>query len=65
MHFKMSFLLFNIFIDSNDNDHVTTILTCLDANPRFFLELIFKNSKNVLQTLKLYLVFLVIFMKSN
>lgn len=44
MPFKMSFFLINIFIDSNDNDHVTIILTCLDANPRFFLELIFKNS---------------------
>ena len=28
--------LFNIFNESKDNDHPTTMLTCLDTSPRFF-----------------------------
>ena len=30
--FKMSVYLFNIFNKSKENDHIKTILTCLDTN---------------------------------
>ena len=35
---KMSMYLFTIFNESKDNDHVATVLTCLDTNSRFFLK---------------------------
>ena len=34
----MSVYLFNVFIESKDNANITSIMTCLDANPRFFLK---------------------------
>ena len=46
------------FNDSKDNNHITTTLTCLVTNPRFLLKtFIFKNSKNLLHTLKFSWVF--------
>ena len=43
----MSIYLFNIFNESKDNDHITTMLTCSDKNPRFFKKtLSFTTSKN-------------------
>ena len=35
---KMSLHVFNIFNESKDNNRLTTILTCLDTNPRYFLD---------------------------
>ena len=29
--------LFNIFNESKDSNHITTILTCLDTNPLLFI----------------------------
>ena len=52
----MSTYLFQIFGKSRGNENLTTILTCLDINPRFFSKiLMFKSSKNLLNTLKLFL----------
>lgn len=41
--------LLNIFNDSKDNNHFTSILICSDTNLSFFFQkaLIFKNSKHV------------------
>ena len=33
---KISMYLFNVVNESKNNDHIAAILTCLDANPRFF-----------------------------
>ena len=36
-------MFFNVSKESNENNHVTTILPCLDRKPRFFLtKVIFK-----------------------
>ena len=45
--------LFNIFKESQVNDHITTLLKCSDTNLRFLLKMIFKNSKSLLNTIKL------------
>ena len=34
----MSMYLFNVSSQSTENDNITIILTCLDANPLFFLK---------------------------
>ena len=33
----MCMFLFNIFNESKDSNHITTILTCLDTNPLLFI----------------------------
>ena len=37
-YLKISMYLFTFFNESKDNYHITTILTCLDSNPRFYLK---------------------------
>ena len=44
----MSMYLFNVFNESKDKDHVTTILTCLDTKTRFFLKKLFLKSNSLL-----------------
>ena len=50
--------VFNVFDKSKDNNHNTTILTCLEITPVFFEEtLTFENNKNFLNTLRLSYIF--------
>ena len=37
-YLKISMYLFIFFNESKDNYHITTILICLDLNPRFYLK---------------------------
>ena len=57
--------LFNIFKESKVNDHTTTLLKCSDTNLRFLLKMIFKNSKSLLNTIKLSFLSLRTFYKSK
>ena len=57
--------LFNIFKESQVNDHITTLLKCSDTNLRFLLKMIFKNSKSLLNTIKLSFLSLRTFYKSK
>ena len=57
--------LFNIFKESKVNDHITTLLKCSDTNLRFLLKMIFKNSKSLLNTIKLSFLSLRTFYKSK
>ena len=57
--------LFNIFKESKVNDHITTLLKCSDTNLRFLLKVIFKNSKSLLNTIKLSFLSLRTFYKSK
>ena len=57
--------LFNIFKESKVNDHIITLLKCSDTNLRFLLKMIFKNSKSLLNTIKLFFLSLRTFYKSK
>ena len=57
--------LFNIFKESKVNDHIITLLKCSDTNLRFLLKMIFKNSKSLLNTIKLSFLSLRTFYKSK
>lgn len=57
--------LFDIFKESKVNDHITTLLKCSDTNLRFLLKVIFKNSKSLLNTIKLSFLSLRTFYKSK
>ena len=57
--------LFNIFKESKVNDHIITLLKCSDTNLRFLLKMIFKNSKSILNTIKLSFLSLRTFYKSK
>ena len=57
--------LFNIFKESKVNDHIITLLKCSDTNLRFLLKVIFKNSKSLLNTIKLSFLSLRTFYKSK
>ena len=46
---KNAYVSFYCFNESKDSDHITTISTCLDTKPLFFLNNIdFKNSTYIL-----------------
>ena len=57
--------LFNIFNESEGNDHIINISTCFQANPHFCKNFDFKNSKNLLLFLKLSHISLEISHKSK
>ena len=46
-------MFFNVYRESNDNDHITTILTYQIQNPVFLKNVTFRNSKNFLYNPKL------------
>ena len=65
--FLKAFMYFvNIFSESKGNDHILNISTCLDTLAVYFEKtLIFKKSKNLLHTFKLFLVYSEISYKSK